>query len=774
MSPVRSWRSTLLRSAMFMPIFAMLALVACSERGVVEPPVSPLASVSAGRPSVDNRYIVILRTGTDPRAAASQLLPPGSELHHVYASVFPGFAVTLPPNAIQALSRNPLVVATEQDQVVQVESGAQDGAVWGLDRTDQVNRPLDGWFRYSGLGSGVTAYIVDTGIHYSHDDFEGRASLGADVVGGGMNGGDCNGHGTHVAGTVGGATYGIAKGVALKSVRVLGCDGKGTISGLIAGIDWIRANAAKPAVANMSVGAGLSSSLNTATRNLINSGVQVTVSAGNNTTDACTASPASTAEAITVAASTSTDARASFSNFGACVDLFAPGARIVSAYHTSNTATANLSGTSMSAPHVAGVAAILLQHRPAISPQALRDTIVFLSTKNIVSDARSENAHLLFLSATGVTAPTTAPSAPTNLTAAAPGTSVALAWTNTATNATEVVVQRQVETSGWTVIAQLSPAATTYTDDAVQQGTTYSYRVSASSSAGTSSPSNVAAVTVPGPPTAPSNLSAALSGTSVSLQWQNTASNAASVVVEQRTGASSWAAIATLAATATSYTDAATETGTTYTYRVYASNSAGNSPASNEAAASIPSPPSAPTSLGGGLSGGAVALSWTNTASNATGVVVERQVGTGSWTEIATLGAAATQYTDATVQAGTTYSYRVYATGVAGNSGASNTVSVSIPQSVPVPNAPASLTASVNKQTVRLSWKDRAANEDGFVIERRTGSGDWETLVLLSANATSYQDNDTAPNATYRYRVAAFNSAGQSGWSNEVSATTRR
>ena len=264
----------------------------------------------------------------------------------------------------------------------------------GLDRVDQRTLPLDGVFDPSGDGAGVTAYVIDTGIRYDHVEFGGRAHFGFDAFGG--DGSDCHGHGTHVSGTIAGTTYGVARKVALVAVRVLDCNGSGTTSTVIAGIDWVAAHAAHPAVANMSLGGSYSAPTNAALDSLIHDGVTVAVAAGNSGSDACKFSPASTPAAVTVAASDMGDRRASFSNYGQCVDLFAPGVSITSAYATSSTATASLSGTSMSSPHVAGGAALLLGRHPAMGAAALADSLVAESSRGVTNLGGSPDA-LLFV-----------------------------------------------------------------------------------------------------------------------------------------------------------------------------------------------------------------------------------------------------------------------------------------------------------------------------------------------------------------------------------------
>jgi len=308
---------------------------------------------------VPGEYIVVFQPSVaNPAALAAQLVRSnGGTLRYTYTSALKGFAATLPAAAAQALARNPLVAYVEQDQVFSVDvtqSMDANGDPWGLDRVDQQAGPLSRTYTYTATGAGVHAYIIDTGIWDLHPDFGGRANNVYDAFG--ATGTDCHGHGTHVAGTIGGSTYGLAKGVSLHGVRVLSCGGLGLTSQIIAGIDWVRQNAVKPAVANMSLGGGLSTALNDATTNLWNSGVFVAVAAGNDNVDACTASPASATGAFTAAASEKTDAKASYSNWGNCVEAYAPGSAIVSDFLGGT--TMSLSGTSMASPHFAGVAVL--------------------------------------------------------------------------------------------------------------------------------------------------------------------------------------------------------------------------------------------------------------------------------------------------------------------------------------------------------------------------------------------------------------------------------
>lgn len=318
---------------------------------------------------------------------------PANKLGFVYAFALEGFSATLTEEEMIRLARDKRVKYVEPDQEVSINV-AQTPATWGLDRIDQRNLPLNSTYNYESTGTGVTAYILDTGIRTAHNEFGGRARQGFDAFGG--NSEDCNGHGTHVAGTVGGATYGVAKNVSLVAVRVLDCNGSGTWSGVIAGMDWVVSNHTKPAVVNMSLGGGASTSIDDAVARLFNAGVPVIVAAGNENKDACLYSPARASRSYSVGATTNTDARASYSNFGNCVNIFAPGSSITSAYYTSNTATAIMSGTSMASPHVAGAAALFLQSNPNASPQQVYEALSASSTKGIVTSAKTTNNHLLY------------------------------------------------------------------------------------------------------------------------------------------------------------------------------------------------------------------------------------------------------------------------------------------------------------------------------------------------------------------------------------------
>lgn len=392
------------------------------------PPLPAIAQTTTT--GVEETYIVRFSSRITARTTSGELTRRGIKVTYDLASVFPGAIAKLTASGADALRAAPGIASVERDAPVALVA-TQATPPWGLDRADQRALPLSGSYTYPGTGSGVTAYVVDTGILATHADFGGRVRSGFTAITDGNGTTDCHGHGTHVSGTVGGSTYGMAKAASLVAVRVLGCTGSGSTSGVIAGLDWVVQDhaAGVPAVLNMSLGGGASASLDAAVQAVINDGVTVVVAAGNSNADACLSSPSRAPAAVTVGATSSTDARASFSNFGTCVDLFAPGVGIASSWITSTTAAASLSGTSMASPHVAGAAAVLLGQTPSLSPAEVAARLVSSASTGIVTDPGVGSPNrLLYSDPAAVTPPP-----PTTPTTTAPTTTTTTPPTTTTT-----------------------------------------------------------------------------------------------------------------------------------------------------------------------------------------------------------------------------------------------------------------------------------------------------------------------------------------------------
>ena len=595
---------------------------------------APLLAKPAGPNTVPNGYIVVFKDAvTDVDGEVQQIGQQiGVQADYRYKYSIKGFAAKMSASAVSALRSNPSVAYIEQDQIAHAVA-TQANATWGLDRIDQRTLPLSNSYTYNQTGAGVDAYCIDTGIRFTHVDFGGRAVTGVDEITPGGTAADGNGHGTHTAGTIGGATYGVAKGVHLIAVRVLDNSGSGSYSQVIAGIDWVTGDhTTRPAVANMSLGGPVSTALDDAVRRSIADGVTYCVSAGNSSANVSTQSPADVAEAITVGATDINDGFASFSNFGAGVDISGPGVNVTSDWNTSNTATNTISGTSMSCPHTSGTVALYLEANPSATPAAVASALTSNATTGVITGLPSGTANRLLYSLFGPPPPPPPP-APILASPANGATGVAvpttLTW-NASTGATSYRVQASTS-SAFTTLAydQSGITATSTSVSGLAASTLYYWRVNATNANGTSAFSTTWSFTTaagppPPPPAAPTLVSPADLATGVAvpaaLSW-----NASTGATSYRVQVSTTSTFTVLAFDQSVTTTSASATGlaasTVYYWRVNATNAGGTSAYSTvrsfttAAAGAIPPVPvlSAPANGATGVSTSPT-LSWAASA----------------------------------------------------------------------------------------------------------------------------------------------------------------
>jgi aqualysin 1 len=755
------------------PVLLLAVLASCNPdtpaptgvpTGISAPTaLAPLVSVQGAIP---DRYIVVLKAGGGDVSAFSQSIVSthGGKVHYNYRYALKGFAATLSPAAVDALRRNPLVSLVSADGIAHTTIDQTSPPSWGLDRIDQRPLPLNSLYSYTKTGAGVFVYIIDTGIRTTHNEFGTRAVVGADFIGDGKNGQDCHGHGTHVAGTVAGNTYGVAKAARLIAVRIFDCTSNGSPwSTIIAGMDWVIADVNKPstdaskvgglpAVANMSLGGGFLASVNTAIQNMVNARVVAVVAAGNENQNACNVSPASAPAAITVGASTITDMRAFFSNWGSCVDLFAPGYGITSSWYTTNTAFATISGTSMASPHVAGVAALYLQGKPTTTlPATVANAIVGSASPNRLSDIGLLSPNRLLFSR--LTASSAAfllnPSALafTFVRSTSPSTSIAIAKSvpapTFAASGTGAPRPEQARTDGTVYVTAVATTASTTIQLSNLKTTARNWEAT----------DNTSWISVTPPSgTVAGNASTALTASANSTGLPLGTSNG-SITVKDVTPV-----------TPVSYpipVSLRVLEGTPLSSGVPITGLAG---ALGTQRYFIVTVPTGATAINIALSGG--------TGDADLYVRYLEPPDLGHWDCRPFFFGNNETCAASNPPAGT---YYVMLDAFQAYSGATLLATVT---AATVPNAPTTLTRTVVSSTrIDLAWTDASTNETSFKLYRRTRNADltfgpWALVVSRPANTTSYSNTGLTPATSYQYRIRACNGAGCSAYKASTVATT--
>ncbi|MCU1373821.1 MAG: hypothetical protein JWO68_1107, partial [Actinomycetia bacterium] len=715
-----------------------------------------LALPAAARPLAEgpaSRYIVTLAPGADVDSVLAVASSKGATVRHAFRGQRRGgFTGRLTAGLARTLAADPRVAVVEPDAIISMAETQAAPPSWGLDRLDQRWHPLSGSYSYDDDGAGVRAYVVDSGINWDHVDFGGRIVPGYDIYNGGSD--DCNGHGTHVASIVAGTTFGVAKAATIVPVRVLSCTGSGWIGDAINGINWAVADAqaaGAPAVINLSVGTGISASIDYAVENAVNAGITVVVAAGNNGGDACNYSPAHDPAVITVGSVDRYDARVGTSNSGSCVDLYAPGTNIVGASHTSTTGSVLKSGTSMAAPHVTGLVARYLSSHPTATPAEVDAALKAAATPDVISEVAGPTllAHADAAEAPAEVAPSGPPPTPSLSVTYATPEQLDIAW-NTPDGAD--LTRLYLNGAPYYVASSTSP---TSIGASTTPGTTYTFTVAAWGRGGLSAQSTPVTVTpVWSPPPAPTQLAAAWYVDDGAMVWW--ASQATAKGYKVYVDGVLALAVGEGGAGGTLLTGLTA--GTTHDVTVTAVNPAGESTPSAPLAVAVR--PAAPTGITAAAGNGRATLTWTATT-GATSYAVWRQVGTTSPVLAGTT--AGTTFAVTGLTNGTTYELLLEATGPTGTSVRSAPVSVT-PAAPPLA-PPAGLSATAGDARVDLRWT-ASVGATSYDVYR-------DGTKVASTSGTTWAATGLANGTTYAFTVTAANLASTSAPSAAVSSLPR-